>query len=516
MPETPQAIVHIVRGGGCQTIGRICSQWEYLSRKGQLEVRFSERHGGGVMPHEEFEIWAKRWAEQTGHYIDGVKLSDGHPELTTHIVVSFPPGTDEGAAEDAGRLWAENMFGSGENGGEWDYVTVFHTDRAHPHLHVVVNRRALSNRAEWLAIAHRNDFLNYDSLREGLADAAYDCGIELDASSREQRGLEGRNPTRAQYRQWARIGFRNHTGEDDEEVDLSIDGNVEVFPELTGIDPGTGTPVNGIIPSAEAEAARRHHIEESRRRAQAEVHEQEGLPHRTPAGARARSSAGNELRDAGVDDQYRQEPEPMELDHPPDRADILAAGEPMDADSDGAMEVGTEIPAASDGSSADAERQFLEEHQDYLARAVRARARPSRRRPEVRSIIETRGQKIRRIAEEKRIRRERRNQNQVDRIIETRAQKQARLAAEAEARRAGAASTHPMTLRSAGSRSQAREGQSEPAVADQRVNGAVAPANQQNNDRGRSETAARRHGNKQSARDGITRKGRPNGSGRSR
>ncbi|MDR6101876.1 type IV secretion system T-DNA border endonuclease VirD2 [Agrobacterium larrymoorei] len=512
MPETPQAIVHIIRGGGCQTIGRICSQWEYLSRKGELEVRFSERHGGGVMLHEEFEIWAKRWAEQTGHYIDGVKLSDGHPELTTHIVVSFPPGTDEGAAEDAGRLWAENMFGSGENGGEWDYVTVFHTDRPHPHLHVVVNRRALSNRAEWLAIAHRNDFLNYDSLREGLADAAYDCGIALDASSREERGLEGHNPTRAQYRQWARIGFRNHTDEDDEEVNLSPDGNVEVFPELTGIDPGTGSSANGIILSAEAEASRRHRIQESRRRAEAEVHEQEGLPHRTPAGARVPSSTGNEWRDVRVDDQFQQEPEPMELDHPADRAEILAAGEPMDVDSDAAMEVATENLPINDGSSAEAERQFLEEHQEYLARAVRARAQPSRRRPEVRSIIETRGQKIRRMAEEKRARRARRNQNQVDRIIETRAQKQARLEAEAEARRAGAASIHPMTLRSAGS----REGQSETAVVDQRVNSAVPPTSQQNSDRGRSGAAALRHGNKQSARDGITRKSGRNGSGRSR
>ncbi|MBX5242750.1 relaxase/mobilization nuclease domain-containing protein [Rhizobium sp. NLR22b] len=276
MPEAAQAIVHIVRGGGCQTISRICKQWQYLSQNGKVQLRRSERYGGGVMEVDEFETQARAWAEQTGKYIEGQRLIDGHQELTTHIIVSFPPGTNEEDAHAAGRAWAEAMFGLGRNRigdgaddtsdmfplqnawrdrPEWDYVTAFHTNRPHPHLHVVLNRRALSARGEWLAISHRNQFLNYDTLREGLADVAYEYGIALDATSREQRGLEGHGPTREQYRQRANIEFRNHFEEDFETVDIAREGGLEVFPELTGAGGGE-EPAGRLTADDSAHAAR--------------------------------------------------------------------------------------------------------------------------------------------------------------------------------------------------------------------------------------------------------------------
>jgi hypothetical protein len=470
MPETSQAIVHIVRGGGCQTIKRICSQWEYLSRKGELELQFSERHGAGVLPYEEFEIWARRWAEQTGKYIDGVRLSDGHQELTTHIIVSFPHGTDEGAAHAAGRDWAESMFGSGQNGGEWDYVTAFHTDKPHPHLHVVVNRRALSARSEWLAISHRNRFLNYDTLREGLADVAYDYGIELDTSSRAQRGLEGRNPTRAQYRQWARIEIQSHTEADAETIDLATDGYVESFPELTGIDPTTGMEIDRTVSSAEAEIARRNQMVEHRRQREQALHQQEDLPHPPRNGEGIETLARSEHRETFSNHRLQLESDPMELDDSTDHAiagpsyrqqtnvagsepsDIGFAGEtvggvdPMDVDFDAGPAAASQVQAGNEAGPVDfgetAEQHLLDEHEQHLRQTAR-----DRRRPVPRSIIQTRGQKIRMLAEQKRLRKERRNQRDPDRIIETRVQKRARLKAEAEARRGEATSTHPMTLR---------------------------------------------------------------------
>lgn len=207
MPAASQAIVHIVRHGGCQTISRLCNQWRYLSRNGDVELRLSERYGGGVMRFDEFQVRARTWAERTGKYFRGRKLMDGNQEFTTHIIVSFPHGTNEESAHAAGRAWAETMFGLARNPTlntddahattplnpdwpdrpEWDYVTAFHTDKEHPHLHVVVNRRAISAGGEWLAISHRNALLNYDTLREGLANVAHEYGIVLDASSREQR-----------------------------------------------------------------------------------------------------------------------------------------------------------------------------------------------------------------------------------------------------------------------------------------------------------------------------------------
>ncbi|MCW0021367.1 relaxase/mobilization nuclease domain-containing protein [Rhizobium sp. BT-226] len=229
-----QAIVHIPRNGGCKSIKRLRKQLCYLDQDEDVVLELSERHGGAQMSRAEYEDWARLWAEQTGHYLNGESLYDGEQDLTTHIIVSFPPGTDHGAAYAAGRAWAEDVFGSGRNGGEWDYITAFHTNRPHPHVHVIVNRRSLAARGEWLAISHRNRFLNYDTLRETLADAAWNQGIELDATSRGQRGLQGRGPTTAEYRRQARVEFRNHFEEHHEVVDLARDGQQEVFPELTG------------------------------------------------------------------------------------------------------------------------------------------------------------------------------------------------------------------------------------------------------------------------------------------
>ncbi|MGO6748072.1 relaxase/mobilization nuclease domain-containing protein [Rhizobium ruizarguesonis] len=194
-----QAIVHVVRGGGAHTIGRICSQWNYLTRKGRLQLQFSERHGGGFMPQGEFPEWARRWADEAGNYVDGRLVGDPQQDMTTHIVVSFPPGTDHDAARRAGRRWSEDMFGSDGQAGEFDYVTAFHIDQEHPHMHVIVNRRSLSAGHEWLKIARRNERINYDLMRARLVLAARLEGIHLRADARVPRGNSNWSATREQF-----------------------------------------------------------------------------------------------------------------------------------------------------------------------------------------------------------------------------------------------------------------------------------------------------------------------------
>ncbi|CUX65768.1 putative endonuclease [Agrobacterium tumefaciens str. Kerr 14] len=251
MSAAPQAIVHLPRRGGCKSVKRICEQLKYLDQDEEVILEFSERHGGAQMSRDDYETWARQWAEQTGHYYNGESLYDGEQDLTTHIIVSFPSGTDPSAAYSSGRDWAENVFGSGRNGGEWDYITAFHTNRPHPHLHVIVNRRSLAGRGEWLAISHRNRFINYDTMRAALVEAASGHGITLDASSREQRGLQGRGPTTAEYRRKARVEFRNHLADRIELVE-PWDDEEEVLPELTGRKPpgtgGGGSGGSGINP----------------------------------------------------------------------------------------------------------------------------------------------------------------------------------------------------------------------------------------------------------------------------
>lgn len=191
----PQAIIRIVPGGGAKTAEQIHTQWKYLTRKGHMQLRRSERHLGIPLSSEHLEAVAESWALETGHCRSG-------GDLTTHIVVSFPPGTEEEKAFAAARAWAEEMFGSGRNGGSFDYLSACHTDRAHPHMHLIVNRRALEG--HWLKISRRHPYLSYDKLRVKLTEIASRYGIALEATTRQERGILEAPITYAEYRRRAR------------------------------------------------------------------------------------------------------------------------------------------------------------------------------------------------------------------------------------------------------------------------------------------------------------------------
>ncbi|MER8576694.1 relaxase/mobilization nuclease domain-containing protein [Mesorhizobium sp. M1409] len=200
----PQAIIRIVPRGGARTARQIRDQLNYLSREGTIDLLRSSRHQGVAVPYDRLHEMARSWAEQTGNYQPGQPEAESNQDLTTHIIVSFPRGTDANNAHAAGRAWVENIFGSGGQGGTFDYITAFHVDRQHPHLHVVVNRRALEG--HWLKISRRHPHHNYNNMRAALVNAAYDNSIELDATSRAERGIMERPITYAEFRRRQRAG----------------------------------------------------------------------------------------------------------------------------------------------------------------------------------------------------------------------------------------------------------------------------------------------------------------------
>ncbi|RWI50538.1 MAG: hypothetical protein EOR16_30225 [Mesorhizobium sp.] len=242
-----QAVVHIVENGGRHTPAELCSQWEYLCRKGKLELKRSKRYGEAVVPHDQLPDWARTWLEQTGRYYRGQLDEDSDQQLTTHLVVPFArpatalPGEDYdryhdlyiAAAEHIAREWASEMFDSRNHGGRWDYVTAFHTDRPHPHLHVVVNRESFPDlhnpeRTTLLSISPENELINCNSMRDILVEVTNRLNedwqlrhdpranlIQVEASSRAERGIPGPSPTTAQYRQRERVraAARNFTGD---------------------------------------------------------------------------------------------------------------------------------------------------------------------------------------------------------------------------------------------------------------------------------------------------------------
>ncbi|WP_420846788.1 relaxase/mobilization nuclease domain-containing protein [Microvirga tunisiensis] len=195
-----------------------------------------------MLPYDRLDEVARSWAEQTGNYQPGQPDAENNQDLTTHIVVSFPHSTDRDNARAAGRAWVEQMFGSRRNSDSFDYVTAFHVDRQHPHLHVVINRRSLGG--HWLKISRRHPHLNYNNMRAALVDAAYDNGIALDATSRAERGIMERPITYAEFRGRQRAGATIAI-EPQPEPDIPVTprGTPEP-PNLgdTGVGPGGGGP----------------------------------------------------------------------------------------------------------------------------------------------------------------------------------------------------------------------------------------------------------------------------------
>ena len=190
----PQAVVKMVRSGGVSDLRGLRAQMAYLSRKGEEPLERSERYMGLEVDPKQAQAMERSWQMPR----DG----EGGADRTSHFIVSFPQDTDPNAAHRAGRAWAEEMFGSGKYGGDsYDYYTAFHTDRAHPHMHVVVYRRGLEH-GEWLKVSRRSD-LNYDRMREELVRVAARSGVELEASTRFARGRHDRPVADAEYRRAA-------------------------------------------------------------------------------------------------------------------------------------------------------------------------------------------------------------------------------------------------------------------------------------------------------------------------
>ena len=180
--RSPQAMVKVIRKGGTTNARGMRDQMSYLEKDGETKLERSERYFGSELDGEEQEALIEAW----GLAAETKTNSD----KTTHFVVSFPRDTDHDAAYRAGRAWAEEMFASGTYGDVFDYYTAFHTDRAHPHIHVIVNRRGLEN-GDWLKVSRRSQ-LNYDEFRAVQVEVAAREGIVLEASPRLARGVTDR------------------------------------------------------------------------------------------------------------------------------------------------------------------------------------------------------------------------------------------------------------------------------------------------------------------------------------
>ena len=197
--RAPQAVVKIVRGGGAASGRDLESQLTYLSRNGELALDEFAADGSSFDVEGSSEIkgvsetWASRW--------DRAEALDGRAAKaktkTYHLIVSFPEGTDEERARDAASTFADRFLTSGEFGDRWSHVRTWHTDRAHPHMHIVIDRRGESG--VMMQINPARD-ISPARLRGLQVDAAAEHGLLLNDTPRVSRGLRDQGRSTFEWR----------------------------------------------------------------------------------------------------------------------------------------------------------------------------------------------------------------------------------------------------------------------------------------------------------------------------
>ena len=173
------AVFKAIRGGGTNSKSELSNQLGYLTTKSTHIIDSSGfLDGKSKLDNREIkdltERFAKRWSA-------GFKPKLGQ---TTHMLMSFPVGTDGEDVRDIATDVAERFFQTEK--GHFDYIIAVHEDRDHPHAHIVLNRRSQEGEFFYLARNHR---FNYDDFRLAMVEEAEKYGVRLEATRRIDRGV---------------------------------------------------------------------------------------------------------------------------------------------------------------------------------------------------------------------------------------------------------------------------------------------------------------------------------------
>lgn len=185
------AVIKKIGKGGTANAKELAAQMDYLFSKSAAIF------GNGVVLDAE----AKGLSRDERNDIVGDWVEDwrGSPRNghTSHLLLSFPSHVRAEKAKLIAEIWAFEMFQSGDHQDDvWSYVAALHTDRAHPHVHIVVNNRGTLNDS-WFFMAKDHVF-NLDMMKERMVAIAAEEGVFLDATSRAERGLLTYGPSRAE------------------------------------------------------------------------------------------------------------------------------------------------------------------------------------------------------------------------------------------------------------------------------------------------------------------------------
>jgi type IV secretion system T-DNA border endonuclease VirD2 len=185
------AVLKRIGKGGTANAKELAAQMDYLFSKS------ASIFGNGVVLDADAKGLTKD--ERNDIVVDWVEDWRGSPKNghTTHLLMSFPSHVRPSSAKLIAEAWAFEMFQSGEHQDDvWSYVAALHTDKAHPHVHMVVNNRGTVNDS-WFFMAKEHVF-NLDVMKERMVAIAAEEGVFLDATSRAERGILTYGPSRAE------------------------------------------------------------------------------------------------------------------------------------------------------------------------------------------------------------------------------------------------------------------------------------------------------------------------------
>ncbi|AUQ56908.1 Relaxase/mobilization nuclease domain protein (plasmid) [Phaeobacter inhibens] len=173
------AVFKAIRSGGTHTKGQLMNQLEYLTTKSSHIVDSRGVLDGKTrLSADEIKSVADRFTER---WDKGFNPKMGH---TTHLLMSFPVGTRGADVRDIASDVAERFFATEDR--NFDYLIAVHEDRAHPHAHVVLNRRSQEGEFFYLG---RDHHFNYDDFRTAMVEEAEKYGVSLEATRRLDRGV---------------------------------------------------------------------------------------------------------------------------------------------------------------------------------------------------------------------------------------------------------------------------------------------------------------------------------------
>lgn len=181
------AFFKLIRTGGCSSREQLASQFSYLFSK-SVDIHDSK----GLLDHtktltpEQIDRAVARWADDWKGKLNAAR--------TTHMVMSFPRGANpRHVSLIAGEICREKL------GGRFDYMIAVHTDspNKNPHAHIIVNRRG--GQGDYFALRRGTEY-TYETFKEAMVDHAKRYGIQLEATTRLQRGHVNYPPTDGQWR----------------------------------------------------------------------------------------------------------------------------------------------------------------------------------------------------------------------------------------------------------------------------------------------------------------------------